>query len=79
MSKRIEIPKPAMGYGYVGAWKDGDIGWGLPNALHDRRSGPREDFWGHKNVRTFLCKITIEPVTDVDGRPITRIAAKDKP
>lgn len=88
MSKRIDPPRKTTGYGFVGAWQDGEIGWWLPEFLHshNRRScasGPSRGLDQYcEDNRTFLCKITIEPVMSkpVNGRsrPITRIVPAKK-
>jgi hypothetical protein len=84
MSK-IKIPKPVIGYGYSGAWCDPEntIGWNTtpfiagktdrkyPSDIHSREII-------NKKTRFFLCKITIEPLLDKLGRPITKIIKPPK-
>ena len=79
MSKKLKIPKGTTGYGYVGVWDDGEIGWFMPDFI-DNQNGRRypsepNDQIGlyDKEHRTFLCEITVTPVTDKCGRPVTRI------
>lgn len=58
--------KKLTAYGYVGFWRDGDIGWCMPRCLnsYDKPNKPdgvsSRDFgagsYGH------LCKITITPI-----------------
>lgn len=80
MSKKLELPKPTTGYGYVGVWSDGSIGWFMPRHIDSRYarnypSSPAPDMprYAGKRERAFLCKITVTPVTDKRGRPVTRI------
>lgn len=27
MTKKIKVPKASIGYGYIGVWSNGSIGW----------------------------------------------------
>ena len=82
---KIDQPKATRGFGYVGAWDDGCIGWFLPSHIGKwnsrQRPEPPNDHHCLAGGRTFLCEITIRPVKDKLGRPITRFApeAKEKP
>ena len=63
-----------VGYGYVGKWKAGSLGWFLPNHLEgvnyvNEPPNPNENF---KKEKAYLCKITVEQVFDKLGRPIVR-------
>lgn len=68
-----------VGYGYVGRWNDGSIGWFLPNHC----SGGRRNCDGISQFalengiakgETFaLCRITVEVVHDKRGREIRRV------
>ncbi len=75
---KIAIPKETTGYGYVSAWMRGHIGWWLPHHCcgYSRRTPepPADKFneYAAKTDRAFLCKITIEPILDSLGRPITK-------
>lgn len=67
------------GYGYVGRWRDGIIGWSIPPCLApiNTRDRPREasaffDRFSLTTDRAVLCKITIEVVHDKLGREIRR-------
>jgi hypothetical protein len=79
MSKKLKIPKPTKCYGYTGVWQDGSVGWmgvshlggskkypEMPN-MSDGRYGILQD------ERLFLCEITVKPLLDKKGRPITKI------
>lgn len=80
MSKKIALPKPTVGYGYTGIWHTGQAGWFMPQFVYgsiDRKfpDDPirKEDMPLLDGERLFLCKITIEPLVDKAGRPITKI------
>lgn len=80
---KIEFPKANKGYGYAGVWtrpKDGPIvGWMAPAYLvggsRKYPDMPDEDKLKAyaKGERLFLCEITMKPVKDKKGRPITKI------
>ena len=88
MSKRIEVPLWESGFGYVGQWCDGRIGWFLPEHLSPARKAtypdpPNDHAVGiikaspsNRMERFYLCQITATPVLDKRGRPITRIVRK---
>jgi hypothetical protein len=76
MTKKIKIPKSVRGYGYSGVWicPENTIGWGTTpfiSGKSDRSypSGPPN----HLRGRFFLCEISIKPLLDKKGRPITKI------
>ena len=85
MTKRLEIPRKTVGFGWVGAWRDGAIGWWLPKFIHrfNRRGSaerPNSALMSYADDnRVYMCKITIEPVLSKPrslggrGEPITRI------
>lgn len=65
------------GFGFVGRWCDGTLGWVLPSHLNgngrrcpDRIQGRYSSF--SVGERSYLCKITIRQVLDSRGRPIVR-------
>lgn len=83
MSKKIKIPKAVKGYGYSGAWEypENTIGWNTTpyvTGKQDRKypSEPADTLNHGNNVRYFLCEITIKPILDKRGRPITKIYGK---
>ncbi len=57
-----------IAYAYVGKWRDGTLGWVVPNYLHSQNTEkyPRKpDLRTHfvpDDNKFFLAKITIEPV-----------------
>ena len=83
MTRRIKVPKANSGFGYVLPWEDGCVGWYLPTHLSglprsygvDDISDTTKKFVGARRngERSFLCKITVTPILDACGRPITRI------
>ncbi len=71
--------KKTVGYGYVGRWSDGELGWAMPGFVDTgkdnaaRRRGTRGSACKGsyaRNAKLELCRITIEPVKDSRGRPI---------
>ena len=83
MSKRVMKPKKTQGYGYAGTWRDGSAGWFMPSHIHngDKQrtpSSPNDKIAQyHKFCRTYLCRITVDPVLDAKGRPITKIVKRE--
>lgn len=80
MSKKIQIPKSVKGYGYAGAWSSlkNTIGWNMTPYVTgkiDRKypSDPADTKNHGNNQRYFLCEITVKPLVDKKGRPITKI------
>lgn len=79
MTKKIKIPKGVKGYGYSGVWTSphNTIGWnttpfvsGKADKKHPSSPNVNE---GTIGKRFFLCEITIKPILDKKGRPITKI------
>ncbi len=65
-----------IGYGWIGRWNDGQIGWGLPDCLSDNLTavadmGPpgRPHAPGEMVIK---CRITVEVVHDKRGREIRK-------
>ncbi len=85
MSKKIQLPRATKGYGYVGVWSDGYIGWECAphvTGKDDKKSPHSSDVKRNdvlKGKRLFLCKIDITPLKDKKGRPITKIIRSNKP
>ncbi len=83
MTKKVKVPKASVGYGFVGAWNDNSIGWGMPgflSSLNTRHRPERPDVEERpylSHARLYLCKITVKPLLDKRGRPITRFAEED--
>jgi hypothetical protein len=77
MTKKVKVPRANRGFGYVGVWDDGDVGWWLPEQLSgpDRLVEPISvaAMKFAEGERFFLCEITVTPRLDKRGRPITRI------
>lgn len=78
MTKKLKLPAPNKGKGYVAVWQNGKLGWWLPNHLYDGRTNERPNSnavtKGYlKGERVFLCEIIIKPLKDKKGRPITKI------
>lgn len=82
MSKRIGIPKSAHGFGYVGTWRNGKLGWcGVSHVTGwSRRTpdGPSEAWekYALPGDVAYLCRVTVTPVRDRLGRPITKRKAR---
>lgn len=70
MSKNM---KKEVGYGYVGLWSDGTLGWCLPEHLSPYIKYPQKITAEDWNVGewSYKCKITIEPIKNEKGK-ITR-------
>ena len=67
--------KKSVGYGFVGVWQDGKLGWYMPRHLagHSRKNcEPPADGETQKGTTAYLCKITVELVKAKNGRLITR-------
>lgn len=76
MSNKIKIPKANKGKGYVGTWSNNVLGWHVPNHLQGGRATEKPSRFAKQFAqggRFFLCEITIKPVLDKKGRPITKI------
>jgi hypothetical protein len=79
MSNKIKLPKANKGYGYVGVWAGPDpkLGWFVAPHVYggksDRNYPSIADNPNMKGERFFLCEITIKPLKDKKGRPITKI------
>lgn len=75
MRRKCERRKDkTVGYGYVGEWNDGAIGWCLPThltACPGINERPKLEPW-NVGEPTYLCKVTIERVKDSRGRDIVR-------
>ncbi len=89
-NKKLIIPKSSKGYGFCGTWLDETIGWNIPNHLSNvahlkRRYSSEKPYersleYIQDDHRFYLCEITIKPIKDKLGRPITRLfkSLKDK-
>lgn len=65
--------RKTVGYGYVGEWASGELGWFLPRHIHFRDtprhpSTPFATFSSALGCRGVFCKITIEEVPGRKGR-----------
>lgn len=80
-TKKIQLPKKTKGKGYVGTWKTDELGWCMPMHVHPKSTGsPNTENIAKgymQEERVFLCEITIKPLTDKNGRPITKIIKKE--
>jgi hypothetical protein len=74
-----------IGYGFVGRWYNGSVGWCMPRHLSQSsvrgRSEPPSDVFD-ENAKdgdcAVLCKITVEVVHDKLGREIRRKKKSEK-
>lgn len=79
MSKKLTIPKKTKCYGYTGIWNNGTVGWMGVAHLGGSRKYPDEPVMENsrqqimEGERLFMCEITVKPVLDKRGRPITKI------
>ncbi|MHA1573257.1 MAG: hypothetical protein ACTSX8_04625 [Alphaproteobacteria bacterium] len=77
MSRNASLDK-TVGFGWVGRWDDGTIGWILPAVLTGHVGNintPPHNSYAGPDVRLVKCRITIEVIKDKRGRPITRKAS----
>lgn len=83
MAKKLVIPKQNTGFGYAGVFEDGTLGWSMPAHVQGKKYDKkqphfpvyRKDLQGE---RLFLCKITITPLKDKKGRPITAVVKDNR-
>jgi len=79
MSKKIKVPKPTKAYGFTGVWQDESVGWcGLSHIGGTREYPDYPEISEDRRLsingqRLLLCEVTLTPVLDKKGRPITRI------
>lgn len=77
MANKVKIPKDNTGRGFVGVWRDNRAGWFMPRHVSGNRTidhpetGDVHEYI--KGERLFLCEITVTPILDSLGRPITKI------
>lgn len=85
-SRKKSKAKRTTGYGYVGLWRNGTLGWWLPRCLAANHrlpcgrlcysaeppNGEAVTVSGAENDRAVLCKITVEPCLTSNGRLIKR-------
>lgn len=80
----MSSPTKTVGFGYVGRFNSGDLGWFLPNHLVGSiNNEPINDgvtaYFSNEDGESFvLCRITVEQVFDSMGRPITRKVRREK-
>lgn len=77
-TKKIVIPKPNRGYGYVGIFRNNTLGWFMPEHLSEDKKYPGCNYRIKElgidiDLRFFLCEIILKPIKDKLGRPITKI------
>lgn len=76
-TKKIVIPNPTKGYGYIGTFRDNTLGWFMSEHLSRDKKYPgynyRAEGFVKPNQRFFLCEIVLKPIKDKLGRPITKI------
>ena len=73
----MKVKDKTVGYGYVGRWSDGTLGWFMPMCMSNNSerhpyipSGKEYSFcWGELAEK---CRITIEPIKNHKGLPIRR-------
>jgi hypothetical protein len=76
MTKKIERPTQtkAVGYGYVGMWSDGTLGWFMPRHFgagkRYKQPACAHPEWPNIGEPSFLCKITLELVPNAKPRRV---------
>jgi hypothetical protein len=81
MNKKLKIPKGIKAYGYTGVWSSNQVGWFAPRHIGGSRKYPdspnidkdNPDYEYLQGQRLFLCEITVIPILDKLGSPITKI------
>lgn len=66
--------RKTVGYGYVGRWGDGTVGWAMPRHLSGSTrfaEPPVQQDWT-RGETAVLCRVTVEVVRDKRGREIRR-------
>jgi hypothetical protein len=82
-NKRADPHSKGVGYGYVGMWSNGTLGWFMPTHLstataprkwlrHAPDKPAKHPEWSNIGEPSYMCKITIELVLDKNRRPIVR-------
>lgn len=76
MSTHKKSTTTTRGFGFVGRWNDGRLGWSMPHVLsgNPRRfpdSPEAERSWA-RHAPHYLCEITVRLIKDKRGRPIVR-------
>jgi len=66
----------AVGFGWVGRWADGTIGWRVPEHVtgFQEVERPRATRFMRPTKKLTRCRITVEVLPDKRGRPVTRTA-----
>ena len=77
MRRKVKAGKQkTAGYGFVGRWADGTLGWAMPTHLGASViEHPRPAIW-NRGEPSYLCRITVEQVFDSRGYPIVRYIPK---
>jgi hypothetical protein len=72
MARNRRGTSKTVGYGYVGEWADGTLGWCLPNHVGGKQHYPcaPHPTWSNIGEPSYLCKITIERVPNKRMRRI---------
>lgn len=62
--------KKVMAIAYIAPWRDGTLGWVVPNFIHEKDiSRPRVERYDYaKGEWVYRCKVTIELAPDKRGR-----------
>jgi len=80
MKKRKRVPRAVKGRGFVGCYHDGSLGWHVPGFVAAETGGRCMFGMGQRVMPRFadkmfyLCRISLTPLRDSLGRPITRTA-----
>lgn len=79
-TRKRAVPKQVTGYAYVGQWLDGTLGRHGISHVADTQSrhhpaAPAAGWYHYARPgdRVYLCRVTLTPVLDATGRPITKV------
>lgn len=66
-----------IGYGWVGRWKDGSLGWVLPDHMDNQSNRPDTSrSYIPDDCKLEYCRIEIVAKRNILGRPIRRHMAR---
>lgn len=80
MKRKYKQQQKSVGYGYVGEWSDGKLGWFLPTHMSGNQTktrfnadpATRHPGWSNIGETSYLCRITIVRLKNSKGKFIVR-------